>query len=121
MHDESWERLLTALGGTLPPQALDTWVRPGRVLVHRDDRLEIGVPSQFIRGYLVEHYMNDLQGAATLCFGPGVRLTISVAPADGVEEVGLAEPHAAIDKDGIIRAGGGLRHRQTGGPSELIR
>src|SRR5262249_50102618 len=80
MHDAPWEHLLTAFEGKLPPQALDTWVRPGRVLVHRDDRLEIGVPSQFIRGYLVEHYLNDLQGAATTCFGPSVRVTISVDP-----------------------------------------
>jgi chromosomal replication initiator protein len=96
MHDAPWERLLTALEGRLPPQALDTWVRPGRVLVHRDDRLEIGVPSQFIRGYLVEHYLNDLQGAATLCFGPGVRLTISVAPADGAAAGSLPRAPAAL-------------------------
>ncbi len=96
MHDAPWERLLTALEGKLPPQALDTWVRPGRVLVHRDDRLEIGVPSQFIRGYLVEHYLNDLQGAATTCFGPGVRVTISVDPANGAASGSLPPAPAPL-------------------------
>src|SRR6516162_7502172 len=96
MPDAPWERLLTALEGTLPPQALDTWVRPGRVLVYRDDRLEIGVPSQFIRGYLVEHYLNDLQGAATTCFGPGIRLTIRVAPVDGATSGSLPPAPASL-------------------------
>ena len=58
MHDRLWERFLAALEGKLPPQALDTWIRPGRLLAHRDDHLEIGVPSKFIRNYVIEHYLS---------------------------------------------------------------
>ena len=34
MHERLWERFLGALDGKLPPQALDTWIRPGRLLAH---------------------------------------------------------------------------------------
>ena len=64
MHDGLWERLLTALDGRLPPQVLDTWIRPGRLIGFRDNRLEIGVPNKFVRAYIVEHYLPDLQAAA---------------------------------------------------------
>ncbi|MBI1893752.1 MAG: hypothetical protein HYS14_06540, partial [Candidatus Rokubacteria bacterium] len=50
MHDAPWERLLTALEDKLPPQAVDTWIRPGRLLACQDDHVGIGVPSKFIRG-----------------------------------------------------------------------
>ncbi|HEV8675765.1 MAG TPA: chromosomal replication initiator protein DnaA [Methylomirabilota bacterium] len=78
MQDRLWERLLAALEGKLPSQALDTWIRPGRLLAHRDSHLEIGVPSKFIRTYLLEHYLAELQGAAQACLGPRATLTVSV-------------------------------------------
>ncbi len=78
MQDRLWERFLTALEGRLPPQALDTWIRPGRLLAHRDGHLEIGVPSKFIRSYVVEHYLADLQAAAEACVGPRAHVTVTV-------------------------------------------
>ncbi len=78
MHDGLWERLVAALEGRLPPQVLETWIRPARVLAYRDDRLEIGVPNKFIRGYVVDHYLAELQAAAIACLGPGVRVAVSV-------------------------------------------
>ena len=78
MQDGLWERLLTALGGRLPPQVLDTWVRPGRLLGCRDNRLEIGVPNKFVRGYLLEHYLPALRAAAAECLGPHAHVAISV-------------------------------------------
>ena len=77
MHDRLWERFLTALEGKLPPQALDTWIRPGRVVAQRDNHLEIGVPSKFIRNYVVEHYLSDLLAAAAACLGPRAQITVS--------------------------------------------
>ena len=74
MHDGLWDRLLTALASRLPSQVLDTWIRPGRVLDYRDNRLEIGVPNKFIRGYVVEHYLADLRAAAVDCLGPRVQV-----------------------------------------------
>jgi chromosomal replication initiator protein len=78
MHDGLWERLLDGLAKRLPPQVLDTWIRPGRLLEVRDDRLEIGVPNKFVRGYIVEHYLADLRAAAAECLGPRVQVTITL-------------------------------------------
>jgi chromosomal replication initiator protein len=78
MHDRLWERFLTALEGKLPPQALDTWIRPGRLLSHRDNQLELGVPSKFIRTYVLEHYLPDLHAAAEACLGARAQVTVTV-------------------------------------------
>ncbi|MBI3457004.1 MAG: chromosomal replication initiator protein DnaA [Candidatus Rokubacteria bacterium] len=95
MHDVLWERLLTALEARLPPQALDTWIRPGRLLAHRDNHLEIGVPSKFLRSYIVDHYLPDLQAAAETCLGPHAQVTVSVdRPAAGVSPRVLPAPPA---------------------------
>jgi chromosomal replication initiator protein len=78
MQDGLWERFLAALEGRLPPLALDTWIRPGRLLSRRDSHLEIGVPSKFIRSYIVEHYLSDLHAAAAACVGPRAHVSIVV-------------------------------------------
>jgi chromosomal replication initiator protein len=78
MHDRLWERLLAALEGKLPSQALDTWIRPARVVGQRDYQVEIGVSSKFMRTYLMEHYLGDLQAAAQAVLGPRAHLTITV-------------------------------------------
>jgi chromosomal replication initiator protein len=78
MHDGLWERLLAALEGHLPPQAIDTWVRPGRLVSCRDQRLEIGVPNRFIRDYLLEHHLPALRAAAAHCLGGAAQVTIAI-------------------------------------------
>jgi chromosomal replication initiator protein len=78
MLDGAWERLLAALERRLPPQVLDTWVRPARLVSYRDHRVELAVPNKFVRGYIVEHYLPDLRAAAVECFGPRVQVTLTV-------------------------------------------
>ncbi len=102
MPDRLWERLLAALEGKLPPQALNTWIRPGRLLAHRDNHLEIGVPSKFIRTYVVEHYLADLQAAAQACLGPRAHVSVTVdrpaaPPADSPPAAPVTPPAAELD------------------------
>jgi chromosomal replication initiator protein len=78
MTDDLWDRLLRALAAALPAEVLDTWLRPGRVLAYRDHRLEIGVPNRFIRRYIEDHYLEDLQAAAVSLLGPRVRVALSI-------------------------------------------
>ncbi len=78
MQDDLWERLLSSLERRLPPRVLDTWIRPGRLRSYRDRCLEIAVPNRFIRGYLLERYLPDVQAAAVDCLGPGVQVTLTV-------------------------------------------
>src|SRR5262245_22359699 len=101
MHERLWERFLTALEGKLPPQALDTWIRPGRVLTHRDNHLEIGVPSKFIRNYVVDHYLSDLQAAAEACLGARAQVTVTVErPGAGAPPVAPVAPPPPAELDG---------------------
>jgi chromosomal replication initiator protein len=94
MHDAPWDRLLTALEDQLPPQVVDTWIRPGRLLTCRDHHLDIGVPSQFIRSYVVEHYLPQLQVAAEVCLGPRVQVTVSLDRASAAPSASLTPPLA---------------------------
>ena len=101
MTDDLWDRLLRALAATLPGEVLDTWLRPGRVLAYRDHRLEIGVPNRFIRRYIEDHYLEDLQAAAASLLGPRVRVALSIdrsSPA-APPPPAPAPPPAASDLD----------------------
>jgi chromosomal replication initiator protein len=95
MHDGLWDRLLAALETRLPPQVLDTWIRPGRILDCRDHRLEIGVPNKFFRGYIVEHYLADLRAAALDTLGPRAQVTISIDRTPRASAPPPAPPEAA--------------------------
>ncbi len=99
MDNALWERLLAALERRLPPQVLETWIRPGRVLAYRDNRLEIGVPNKFLRGYIVEHYLADLRAAAVDCLGPRVQVAITVDRGSRATETPAATPFAAPPAD----------------------
>ena len=94
MHDAPWDRLLTALEDQLPPQVVDTWIRPGRLLTCRDHHLDIGVPSPFIRSYVVEHYLPQLQVAAEVCLGPRVQVTVNLDRASAAPSASLTPPLA---------------------------
>jgi chromosomal replication initiator protein len=97
MPERLWERLLAALEDKLPPQALDTWIRPGRLLGHRDYHLEIGVPTKFVRTYVLEHYREDLLAAAQACLGARATVAVTVdraipAPAPAAPQAPSAPP-----------------------------
>jgi chromosomal replication initiator protein len=83
MLESLWTRLLSALEQTIPGAALDTWVRPSRLLAVEGDRLQIAAPNKFSRDWLAEHYLPALAAAAQECLGgtPQVCLVVDDAPA----------------------------------------
>lgn len=80
MPDGLWTRLLAALEGKLPPAALDTWVRPGHLVMVEGDHIQVGAINSFSRDYLMEHYLDALQAAARECLGGSPRVSVVVAP-----------------------------------------
>ena len=62
MHDDVHDRLLGALEGKLPPEVLDTWIRPLRVLDAHETRVELSVPNKFFRQHLEQRYLEALRG-----------------------------------------------------------
>jgi chromosomal replication initiator protein len=78
MRDDLHQQLLGALDGRLPPEVLDTWIRPLRVLDARDNRVELAVPNKFFRQYLEQHYLDALRAAVAVVAGPRAHLVLSI-------------------------------------------
>jgi chromosomal replication initiator protein len=78
MRNDLHEQFLAALDGRLPPETLDNWIRPLRVLDVSDSRVELGVPNRFFRQYLEQNYLEQLQAAAAALGGPRARLVLTI-------------------------------------------
>ncbi len=78
MLESLWTRLLTALEARIPPAALDTWVRPSRLVAVEGDHIRLGAPNKFLRDWLVDHYLDALQAAAKECLGGNPRVSVLV-------------------------------------------
>ena len=80
MLESLWARLLAALEPKMPLAALDTWVRPSRLVAVEGDHIQIGAPNKFSRDWLVEHHLQALQMAAKECLGGNPRVSVIVEP-----------------------------------------
>ena len=78
MPDALWNRVLAELDGKLPPQVLETWIRPARLLGYRDNRIEVAVANKFIRRYIEDHYLPALEAAAAAAVGGRARIVLSI-------------------------------------------
>jgi chromosomal replication initiator protein len=78
MRNDVHEQLLEALEGKLPREAVDTWIRPLRVLDVDDSRVELGVPNRFFRQHLEQNYLDPLRAAALALAGPRAHLVLTI-------------------------------------------
>jgi chromosomal replication initiator protein len=78
MRNDLHAEFLAALDGKLPPEVLDTWIRPLRVLDAGDSRVELGVPTKFFRQYLEQNYLDPLRAAAAVLAGPRAHLVLTI-------------------------------------------
>src|SRR5262249_37767738 len=78
MRDDVHELLLSALDGKLPPEVLDTWIRPLRVLDARDTRVELVVPNKFSAQQLEQRYLEPLRAAVALVVGPRAQIVLTI-------------------------------------------
>jgi chromosomal replication initiator protein len=78
MRDDLHERILATLDAKLPPEVLDTWMRPLRVVGHRENVVELAVPNRFFRQYLEQHYLDVLRAAVSAVLGPRTQLVLTV-------------------------------------------
>jgi chromosomal replication initiator protein len=97
VRDSLWTRLLDSLEARLPSAALDTWIRPSRLLAVEGDLLRIGAPNKFSRDWLLEHHLEALQAAARESLGGQPRIEIVVDEAAGDEPFGEDAPPRAAD------------------------
>ena len=115
MLDTLWARLLDSLEAKLPGAALDTWVRPSRLLAVEGDLLRIGAPNKFSRDWLLEHHFEALQAAARDCLGGNPRVDIVVDEAAGDEPFApeISAPSAPLRPPRPETLANGLNPRYT--------
>jgi chromosomal replication initiator protein len=78
MRDDIHDRLLAALEAKLPAEAVDTWIRPLRVLDARETRVELAVPTKFFRQQIEQRYLEVLQAAVEAVAGPRAQLVLTI-------------------------------------------
>ena len=99
MRDDIHDRLLAALEAKLPAEALDTWIRPLRVLDARETRVELGVPTKFFRQQIEHRYLEVLQGAVEAVAGPRAQLVLTIDRSGPIPPPPSPPPATAPDLD----------------------
>src|SRR6266542_2920478 len=78
MLDSAWSRLLVALEPRIQVTALESWVRPCRLVALDADHLRVAAPNDFVRDWLARHHLDALRAAARDGVGGDPRVTIEV-------------------------------------------
>ncbi len=99
MHDDVHDQLLGALEGKLPPEVLDTWIRPLRVLEAHDTRVELIVPNKFFRQHLEQRYLDTLRVAVQSVVGPRAQIVLTIDRSAPVPPAPVPAAAAAPDLD----------------------
>ena len=76
--DSLWAQLLDALTPNIQATALESWVRPCRLLDAGDGHLRVAAPSEFCREWLARHHLGALESAARTVLGGEPRVSIEV-------------------------------------------
>ncbi len=95
--DAVWASLIGALEATVQPTALESWLRPCRLVAVEQDHLRVAAPNEFVREWVTRHHLAALHCAARATLGGNPR--VSIETDDGqppLRETPLAEmPGAA--------------------------
>jgi chromosomal replication initiator protein len=78
MLDSLWIRVLSALEGKIPETAIDSWLRPCRVVGMEGDAIRVAAPNKYSRDWLVQHYTETIQAAARTVLGGNPVVTFEI-------------------------------------------
>lgn len=90
-----WQRVSEKVKSTLDPHIYDSWISPIRPLALKDSILQIEVPNNFFKDWLVRHYKTTLEHALEQTVGKSATLEISSSnakapsPPDSAQKVHL--------------------------------
>src|SRR5262245_7389063 len=76
--DAVWARLIDALEAIVQPTALESWLRPCRLVAVEHDHLRVAAPNEFIREWVTRHHLAALQSAARTTLGGNPRVSIEM-------------------------------------------
>src|SRR5262245_56255302 len=99
-----WDRLVEAVSRRIPGTAVDSWVRPCRLVALEGDHLRIGAPNRFSRDWLVQRYLPALEAAAADCLGGQPRISVVIDTGADLEDLepppapaSAARPHPTLE------------------------
>jgi len=78
MLEALWTRLLAALEGQVPASALESWLRPCRVLAMDGNRLRVIAPNKFTRDWIGQHHADTIEAAARGILGADTQVSIEM-------------------------------------------
>ncbi len=84
-HIDIWSRSLLIIKDIIPPASYRTWFDPIVPISLENNVLTIGVPSEFFREYLEEHFIELISKTLKRVVGPEVKLVYKVQIAKGCE------------------------------------
>ena len=99
MLEALWSRLLAVLEGQVPESALESWLRPCRLLAVDGNRLRVIAPNKFTRDWIGEHHVDTIRGAARTVLGgnPQVSIEMDAEPERAAALARERMPGAALD------------------------
>jgi len=71
-----WVRLLRALEADVQPTALESWLRPCRLVAVDQDHVRVAAPSEFVREWVTRHHLPALRRAASDLLGGDPHVSI---------------------------------------------
>ena len=77
MLEELWSRLLTVLEAQVPASALESWLRPCRLLAD-GNRLRLLAPNKFTRDWIGQHHVDTIEAAARSMLGVNTQVSIEM-------------------------------------------
>ena len=78
LHIQVWNNCLQMIQDVIPPAQFKTWFTPIKPVSLVGDKFTIEVPSEFVREYLEEHYINFISKALRKEIGEGAKLMYKV-------------------------------------------
>ncbi|SDE55268.1 chromosomal replication initiator protein DnaA [Rhodospira trueperi] len=115
---ELWERVRRQLRREFGPAAYNSWVRPMTVSSRDDREVTLGLPTRFMRDWVMTHYADRIRDLWSGSDPGGRSLIFEVSPSvqDDIGLVAVSDPDAVADDalDGAGRANGAARGRGNG-------
>lgn len=108
-----WDKCLEHLEGQIPPQKLNTWIRPLQAEL-KSDELVLLAPNQFVLDWVNDHFLNTIN--ETLAQVSDKQLNVSIRIGSRSAAVKVA-PKPATPRN-TANKGSGLTFGKTGAPTQ---
>jgi len=83
MLESLWSRVLAVVEGQVPASAVESWLRPCRLLTVEGDRLRVAAPNRSVRDWIGQHHVDIIEAAARSLLGGNPRVSIETEAEPG--------------------------------------